>query len=276
MVAVYMGLRWIAFGNVVGGDGGPTSYGSPRAFLHYHSRFWQSLLGPHLLDVHGSAALRWVAVGAVLGVPAVASLRPSEGRPLWLRHLLFFGPGWYLVTTALFYGTYYDDRHHSLPLVGLVLAWTLAAEGAISRLTDRWRASCVGAALLAATVLLLPATLRNGRAFHDASRVTERARAEIETLTRGLPDGSAVLLVGTPLQEDPPFYFGWGLQSALRRPFTASDAAGRLRIIDRRSLAMNRSTVVMPERFELKIRFAQAPLGSVESVSRPGSPTAER
>ncbi len=152
-----------------------------------------------------------------------------------------------MITTALFYGTYYDDRHHSLPLVGLAIAGAMAFEGALSRVTDRWRAASVGAALVAATVLLLPATLRAAHVFHEASRVTERARAEIEALTRGLPDGSAVLLVGTPLQEDPPFYFGWGLTSALKRPFTPSDAATRLRIVDRRSQTLNRSRVAVPQ-----------------------------
>jgi hypothetical protein len=268
-VAAYLCLRRIAFGNVVGGDGAPTAFGSPSAFVGFHTRFWADLLGPRLLDVHGVDVVRPLIVVAILIVLALALQgAPAERarlRPLWL----VFGPCWYLATTALFYGTYYDDRHHSLPLAGLAIAGSLALEAACASTTDRGRSACVGAAIVAATVLFLPATLRGAHALHEASRVTERAREQIESLTRDLPDGSAVLLVDTPLQEDPPYYFGWGLTSALKRPFTPSDAATRLRIVDQRSLAMNRSRVPTPKRFDLEIRFAKDPPGYVDRVWRP-------
>lgn len=269
LLALYLSLRWLAFGNVVGGDGAPTTFGSPSAFVHFHARFWRDLLGPRLLDVRGVHTVRWLVVGTAVSVLFLALIGGSAERALLRRRWFVLGPCWYLITTALFHGTYYDDRHHSLPLVGLALAGATAVEGAVRRLTDRWRAACVGAALIAATILLLPATLRAVYVFHEASRVTERARAAIEALTRELPDGSAVLLVGTPLQEDPPFYFGWGLTSALKRPFTPSDAAVRLKIVDRRSQELNRSRVAARNRFDLKIRFAREPLGSVDRVWRP-------
>ena len=218
--------------------------------------------------MHGVDVARPLIVGAVLIVLALALQgAPAERarlRPLWL----VFGSCWYLATTALFYGTYYDDRHHSLPLAGLAIAGSLALEGACASMTERRRFAWVGAAIVAATILFLPVTLRAAHALHEASRVTERAREQIESLTRGLPDGSAVLLVDTPLQEDPPYYFGWGLASALKRPFTPSDSANRLRIVDRRSLAMNRSRIAVPRRFDLEIRFAKDPPGSVDRVWR--------
>lgn len=86
-------------------------------------------------------------------------------------------------------------------------------------------------------------------------------------LTRGVPDGGAVLLVNTPLQEDPPFYFGGGLEAALRRPFTPADTSRRLRIVDRRSRRLNGSTRPIPRRFDLTIRFSATEPGAVVSAS---------
>lgn len=269
LVILYLGLRQLAFGNVVGGDGGPTSYLSARAFVGYHSRLWHHLLGPPLFESHGFALLPWLAMAALTTLVGLSFQAPNAEGPPWTQRALFYGPYWYFATTALFYGTYYDDRHHSLPLAGLAFFFTLAADRATGRWGQGQRAPLVGVALLALASVLLPPTLRNARAFHEASRVTARVREDIEAMTKDLLDGSAVLLVNTPLREDPPFYFGWGLQAALRRPFTPSDAARRLRIVDRRSLAMNRSSVAIPKRFDLEIRFSERHPGVVEALSRP-------
>ena len=130
--------------------------------------------------------LRWLALLGAVAVPGLALRGPAPGRRLLARQLLLLGPCWYFITTALFYGTYYDDRHHSLPLVGLVFAWTVAADRVLSLMSGRGRAFVLGAALVSAVVSLLPATLRASRSLHEASRVTERARAEIETDSKDL------------------------------------------------------------------------------------------
>jgi hypothetical protein len=269
LVAVYLGLRQLAFGNVVGGDGGPTNYLSASAFVGYHSQFWHHLLGSHLFDRHGVPLLPWLAVAAFATLLGLSLLVQDAERRTWTRRALFFGPYWYLAATALFYGTYYDDRHHSLPLAGLALFFTLAADRATGGWGKGQSALFAGFALVALAWVLLPATLGNARAFCEASRVTARVREDIEAITKGLPDGGAVLLVNTPQREDPPYYFGWGLQAALGRPFTPTDVARRLRIVDRRSLAMNRSSAPMPKRFDLEIRFSERQLGRVERVFRP-------
>jgi hypothetical protein len=265
LLGCYLGLRWIAFGNVVGGDGRPTRYSSPSALLAYHAQLWTNLAGPRLFDSHRVPALGWVAILFALAVVALAFRRAGAGSA-WSRRALFFGPYWYLCGTALFYGTYYDDRHHSLPIVGLALFLGLATDVVTETLGRVARAACLGGALLVVTAVWLPAALRNAREFHEASLVTARVREAIETLTAGLPDGAAVRLVHTPLQGEPPFYFGWGLQSALKRPFTPSDAAKRLRIVDSRDLALNGRATLMPRRFDLEIRFRERPPGTIEWV----------
>lgn len=270
LVAVYLGLRYLAFGNVVGGDGGPTGYLSASAFAGYHSQLWQHLLGSPLFESHGLAFLPWLALTTLVALLGLSLAAPDAERPSWARRALFYGPYCYFATTALFYGTYYDDRHHSLPLAGLILFVTLAADRATRPWGRAGRAVVVGLTLGALTTVLLPPTLRSVRAFHGASGVTARASEQIDAITKDLPEGSAVLLVNTPQREDPPFYFGWGLQAALGRPFTPSDAARRLRIVDRRSLAMNRSSdQPVPRRFDLEIRFSEREPGAVESVVRP-------
>lgn len=269
VLLVYLLLRWAAFGNVVGGDGRPTGYLSLSAFASYHAEFWRRLLGAPLFDDHGVGLLRWLAPAAAGLLVALSFFRRRPDAVGWARLAVFFGPYWYLATTALFYGTYYDDRHHSLPLAGLVFFLALASERALAACRPTTRRLLAGAILGAAATLLLPATLRKAREFHEASRVTARVREDIERMTRGLPDGSAVLLVDTPLQEDPPFYFGWGLQSALGLPFTPSNAAHRLRIVDRRDRVLTRSPAPMPRRFDLTVRFSAEVPGAIESVSGP-------
>ena len=269
VLIAYLLLRWAAFGNVVGGDGRPTQYLSVPAFASYHAEFWRRFLGPRPLDSRGAALLRWVAIATAGALVALSFLRRRAADSMWPRLALFFGPYWYLATTALFYGTYYDDRHHSLPLAGLCLFLGLAMERTLADCRRTTRCLVVGGALVVAATVLLPATLRRARSFHEASRVTAKAREDIERTTRGLPDGSAVLLVDTPLQEDPPFYFGWGLQSALKVPFTPSNASARLRIVDLRDRALNRSKAPLPQRFDLTIRFSARNPGVIESVAGP-------
>jgi len=264
ILAAYLGLRWLAFGNIVGGDGKPTSYASTEAFLAYHARFWRGLFEPGLFTDHGFAASPWLLGLGCAALLGVAFRRAGDAS--WPRRALFFGPCWYLATTALFHGIYYDDRHHALPIVGIALLLALAVDAVGRTLTPAGRAGVVGLGVVASTIFLLPATLRGAAEFGDASRVTARARAHIEALTAGLPDGSAVLLVGTPIEEVPPFYFGWGLQSALKPPFTPSDVSTRLRIVDRKDVALNRYPTRIPRRFDLEIRFA--PDGSVIGVSK--------
>jgi hypothetical protein len=74
-------------------------------------------------------------------------------------------------------------------------------------------------------------------------------RAEIETRTEDLPDGSRVLVRGVPQLTVPPYYFGWELLSALGRPFTATDLSGRVVVFDPRNRSLNDVTDPAPAEF---------------------------
>jgi hypothetical protein len=262
VTAVYLGLRRAAFGNFVGGDGSPTHYFSLEA-LRFHGRFFASLIDPTLLWLDEWPAATWLAVGLALapavGVAFAWRRIPGPRR----RDLLFFGPLWYLGSTALYTGVYFATRHHVLPILGLTLFAAVALgallESGALRGERRWAAALVGGALL----FFLPESLTTSLEFQRASRSVEQLRAEIERRTADLPDGSHVLLRDVPQLVLPPYYFGWGLLSALSAPFTASDLAGRVVVVNMLHRELNRVRTPPPREYDrildLDGRHAVAP-----------------
>ncbi len=256
LLALYVLLRWIAFGNVVGGEGAPTLYGSGAAFLAFHERFLRSLVEPDLL-----AGAAWPPLAPLLGlacaVALVAGLLTCWRRPdpAARRDLLFFGPVWYLVCSALLYGTYFSHRHHAPSLIGLVLFAMLVLAQLTQGVSRRARLVLAVSGCLLAGALFLPPTWTTARRFDVASGVVEAVRARIEDATRELPSGSRIRLEGVPQLAEPPYYFGWGLMSALKRPFSASDLAARCTVIDERNLHLTRVKQTIPESFDIVLRF---------------------
>jgi hypothetical protein len=204
------------------------------------------------------------AAGAMLAVGA--ALRRAD-EP-WLRRLLFLGPVWYAVSTAALHGVYFDPRHHALPLAGLALCSGFAFDAVLRRLRPAWRRPLACVALGAASLAFLPPSQRASREWERASETTARVRADVERITRRLPDGGAVMLVNTPQAGGPPYWFGWGLQSALRRPFTPSDVSRRLHVVDWRNREMNRDTSALPRHFDMRIQFSAERPGEIESIWR--------
>ena len=85
--------------------------------------------------------------------------------------------------------------------------------------------------------------------------MVERLRADIEQSTQELPDGSNLLLSGVPQWKVPPYFFGWALQSALKRPFSESDLANRCRIVEMRNTELTGDRTPLPERYDKVLRF---------------------
>jgi hypothetical protein len=86
-------------------------------------------------------------------------------------------------------------------------------------------------------------------------------RRLIEERTAGLPDGCSVRLDNVPQWEVAPFYFGWALQSALKRPFSPSDLAARCTVIEPENIRLNRYRFAVPERYDLELAFDPAAWG---------------
>jgi hypothetical protein len=255
VLAAYFALRWIAFGNFVGGDGQPTHYLSPAAFVAFHARFLRSLADPTLCSAAGLPGLAWLAAGAALGVALLALRRFRRIPPARLRDLLCYGPLWYLGSTAILFGTYFSVRHNVLPILGLVLFATLLAGALLGDAGRRREVAAAAGLFAAAAALWLPASLATSAEYRTASAAVARMRAAIEERTADLPPGSAVSLAGVPQWVLPPFFFGWGLLSALREPFTASDLANRSTVVDARNLELTRARPPRPARFDRVVSF---------------------
>jgi hypothetical protein len=254
VLVAYLGLRWIAFGNPVGGDGRPTHYLSARA-LAYHARLFASLADPTLFwpaTLPGGGGLAAAVLAAPLAAAVAVWRRASPERR---RDLLFQGPLWYAASTALYTGIPFATRHHALPVLGLFALATLA----LGTLLDAGllRRERLAAALLAAAsaVLFLPSSVATSLEYREAAASVARLRAEIDERTADLRGDCDVLLSGVPQLDLPPFYFGWGLLPALRPPFTASDLAGRCRVFEPRNLRLTRVQTPLPESFDRVLRF---------------------
>jgi hypothetical protein len=146
-------------------------------------------------------------------------------------------------------------RHHGLQVTGLVLFVTLLVESLVRSKAARWDRGLAAGLFLAAAALFLPPTLATSREFSAASRAVEQIRARVEEQTRELPPGSTLSLLGVPQGILPPYYFGWGLLSALKLPFTETDLASRSTVVNARNRSLNRVQARLPTHYDLVLEF---------------------
>jgi hypothetical protein len=261
----YFGLRLIAFGNFRGGDVGETHFASPAAFLHFHTWLFRSLVAPSQL------ALPWPrAVGALVAAAAVAGAAHLLLRDR-RRHgplLAFLGPVWYLGATALLHGTYFTTRHHGMAVIGLAMFASAVLAGACERIAPAAQRAVCAALLLVCAVAFVPPARGLARSYDAAAGVTSRVRQAIDDQTRHLPDGCAVRITGVPQWTERPWYFGWGLRSALSRPFTAGDLANRCAVVNDRNLELTGARIEIPERFDLVIEIDTRTVGRPHRATR--------
>jgi hypothetical protein len=268
LILVYLGLRTLAFGNPKGGDVGETHFTSLAALARFHSAFFRSLLAPSQLAVPWPGLL---ALLVVLGAVAALLRVWRRGELAHLAPLLLFvGPVWYAGSTALQHGTYFTTRHHGMAVIGLGLLLCTLLASATRRLTPM-RQWCISGALLAGCGLaFVPPAYALARHYHAAAGVVERVRQAIDEHTRHLPDGCSVKLLNVPQWTERPWYFGWGLRSALSRPFTPGGLAERCLVYDARNVALTKADIVPPKHFDLVIDVATStPRGSGAAPAPP-------
>jgi len=255
LLVVYFALRFAAFGNFVGGDGGQLSYLSPAAFAAFHARLWASLGDPTLLSIGGAPAGP-SSVGAVLVLLVAATLASWPRTPLARRRALcFFGPLWYAAATAILHGTYFAVRHNLLPVIGIALFVTVALDTLVSIWWPRGTHACAIALVAVSAALFGPPSRETSAEWHAASVAVAEIRATIEQRSAGLPAGCTVSISGVPQWVVPPFFFGWGLRSALSRPFTASDLAQTCTVYNARNVELNHMTLAKPAHSDLDIEI---------------------
>lgn len=249
-LVVYFGLRWVAIGNFVGGDGS-ARFGSPRAFLDFHLLFWRSLFLPDLFSA-GSVPNAGLVVG-ILGIVAIVGALTSGASSETVRRIFYFGPVWYLCCTLLLYGTYFSHRHHAPLIVGLIVFTALVIAALSSSASRRVQLAVAMGGILVSAAAFVPPTRAMAIRFDRASEVVRAIRIRIEDATRDLPPGSRVRLSRVPQSTSPPYFFGWGLLSALQRPFTETDLAKHSVVFNPHNRKLTRSKDVPPESFDLTL-----------------------
>lgn len=255
LLALYFGLRFAAFGNFLGGDGVELTYLSPTALLAFHAQLWRSFGDPTLLSVGGIPAGRVLAAG-LLVLLAAATLAAWPRTPLARRRaLLFFGPLWYAAATAILHGTYFAVRHNILPVIGIGLFVTVALDGLVARGAPRAARASAAALVVIAAALFLPPSMTTSAEWRATAAGVAAMRAQIEVETAGQAPPCTVSITGVPQWKLPPFYFGWGLRSALSLPFTPSDLARVCTVINARNVDLTRYRVEVPSRFDVEVEI---------------------
>ena len=73
--------------------------------------------------------------------------------------------------------------------------------------------------------------------------------------TADLPAGSTVLIRNVPQYTVPPYYFGWGLQSALKKPFTSTDLATESLVVNPKNIQINDFDIEIPQEFDRRVEL---------------------
>jgi hypothetical protein len=252
-LGIYFGLRFLTFGNLVGGDGIELHYLSPSAFLGFHLHFWRSLGDPTLLSI-GHLRVGGALAGGLLVLLVAATLACWPRTPLARRRaLVFFGPLWYAAATAILHGSYFAVRHNLLPVIGIALFTAVALDNLVAIYRPRAARACAIGLVAAAAALFVPPALATSAEWRTAAAGVAEIRAEIEARTAGQPPGCTVSITGAPQWILPPFFFGWGLRSALSAPFTPSDLARVCTVFDARNRALTKAQDALPDRFDVVI-----------------------
>lgn len=255
IVAAYFALRVIAFGTGLGVS--DSHYLSLQALGQFHSTFFGSLFHESMFALPWRIPIQasfWI--GLALALTLIGFQRAKLGER-YLRTLLFVGPVWYLAASSVLYGTYFDPRHNVIPVVGVLLFAVTLLDGALRGADFRWERSAVATIAAVAGFAFLPPTLELSHEYDRASRTVARVRARIEAETAHLPPGSKIHLINVPQGTTPPYYFGWGLLSALKQPFTETDLATKSLVVNVRNIQLNAYDVEIPEEYDYVLRLCE-------------------
>ncbi len=222
IVAIFIGIRWIAFGNPVGGYGSGHTYLRADLFLAAVRSFFESWVAP---AVHRPLPLALILVGAL---PLV--LGPTRpGAPSW-KWIFFWGVVWFGLFILPTHNLVFTPRHLYLSFAGLSVALGLM----LSRTRWPFRSGLAAAGLAGLALTLLPPTLEAEARYTRQALECEIAIDNLRTESERTQDGSVFVLVGFPQHREPPWGFGWSFSDALGPPFLPERIDERVRIIVRR------------------------------------------
>jgi hypothetical protein len=176
-----------------------------------------------------------IAAGLILIVSQLRRSTQEEGSNNAGR-ILYFGPVWWLISTAPLVVTYQAPRHLYIAAVGVVLVLGIAL-GLLwdsPRRVVRYASAVGGVALILASLLALQRPLS---AWNAATEMSRRIVRDVEQEATSAPSGSLLIL---DIPEASIAAGGWrdriplweyALPFAVRPPFTQTDLTERVRIL---------------------------------------------
>jgi hypothetical protein len=230
----YLGLRYALFGQAVRENAMTAetflAFGAIQA-VHLRMLLASGpLLGPRSLPFS-------VLLAGSLAALALALLLLRRIDPARRGLLLFFGPVWWLLSTAPLLVTYPTPRHLYLAVVGPLIALGAGFDALWSARSRTWRY----AALLAGPALVLTCTLRLERdlaEWNQAAAVSEKIAADVQQQAQDAPDGT-LLVLGVPAAGVQPgvgvtaryTQWSWALPFAVQPPFARTDISRRAHLV---------------------------------------------
>jgi hypothetical protein len=221
MTLGYLWLRYLLFGEVAR-EGALNARGL-QDFL--------ALVGRHLTHViageaDGPRAVVWVAIAGLVVVWARVRRRAES------RHLMYFGPVWWLIGVApILVAGYASPRHVYLAAAGwaivIGLLFDLLRRATLE--TPRYRLVRLAAAVV--FVLYLVPLVRSVREWNRMAAVSHRVVRDVRSAALSAPEGS-LLIVGAPTRS-----WEWALPFAVQPPFTRTDLTERVFIVSPRPLS---------------------------------------
>lgn len=230
VLLAYGFCRWTAFGetgpNSIGRGFGSVIEGGFSDFVRRQAGYVSHLLLPParlwLREWHadgfplkGSVFILIAFLAGAIGSGAVflwrGQSRVRASRDC--RAFLFFGAGWYVVTTVPLLATYYSARHLYPAAAGLAIAAALLLRWIFC---TRISFGVAAAVLVAVFGQQLIVTLRP---WHDAAKLSGVIAREISITVRESPSPSALLLDVPALVGDSSFCWSWAIPYATRPPF---------------------------------------------------------
>jgi hypothetical protein len=227
LTAGYVAQRYFLFGNAI-----RENVVSARTFAELGAfqatQLQIFVLGSRRIQHDVMDLLAWAAIGVTLMLVIVELCRPSRTVVgATGARLLFFGPVWWLLSTAPLLVTYPATRHLCLASVAVAITAGLGFEALWDARCRRRRYAPVlgAAALLLACVLRLQAAVGE---WNTAARISEKITRDVERQAAAAPPGS-LLVLGAPHEGANgltfPLLWSWASPFAHQPPFARTAAA---------------------------------------------------
>jgi len=226
LLAFYLGLREILFGNAVRED-----VLTPGLFKQFFYR--QYFYAANLMPIANSFPFSIKAVLAAFTAAVFAGsgwwvlVQPRRDWPA-VQRLIFFGAIWYAITIAPMIVTYESARHLYLTCAG----WSIAVASLILPEGLRAGRKAVRVAVaVALAALYATAMTANVSVWVEKGLASQKFAIALPGMLQSLPQGS-VVLVSVPKSSQDAWLWAWALPFALQKPFLTENLYEQFAIVE--------------------------------------------